>query len=161
MLPTSKAQDPTGAYIKTWVPELSALPAKFVHAPWEAPAQVLAAAGVVLGTTYPDRITGDIDMGAMKRVNTDAIAAARAAAPGRVDAAGYDLIMVPAGATTRHDGTAMRVFTKPEYRRAAGAQLVGGRRRGGGVAERPSKKKQQQLVKARTSVLDMMMLSVR
>lgn len=137
------------------MPELAALPAKHVHAPWEAPADVLAAAGVQLGVNYPHRITGDVDMGALKQVNTAAITAARAGAPGRVDGGGYDLITVPSGATTRHDGTAMRVFTKPEYRRAGGAQPGGGRRRGGVVAA-PSKKKQQ-LMTTGLSVLDMMM----
>lgn len=45
--------DPDGAYVRRWVPELAGLTAAHVHAPWLAPADVLAAAGVTLGETYP------------------------------------------------------------------------------------------------------------
>lgn len=45
--------DPTGAYIKRWVPELSALEPPGVHAPWEVLPLELAAADVTLGDTYP------------------------------------------------------------------------------------------------------------
>jgi deoxyribodipyrimidine photo-lyase len=45
--------DPDGAYVKRWVPELARLDAEYIHAPWTAPADALAAAGVVLGKTYP------------------------------------------------------------------------------------------------------------
>jgi deoxyribodipyrimidine photo-lyase len=45
--------DPDGAYVRRFVPELRALDTRFLHAPWEAPAPLLAAAGVRLGGTYP------------------------------------------------------------------------------------------------------------
>lgn len=45
--------DPEGDYVRKWVPEIGALPDKYLHKPWEAPDDVLAQAGVVLGKTYP------------------------------------------------------------------------------------------------------------
>jgi deoxyribodipyrimidine photo-lyase len=48
--------DADGAYVRRYVPELARLPDRFVHAPWEAPAEVLAAAGVALGRDYPPPI---------------------------------------------------------------------------------------------------------
>jgi deoxyribodipyrimidine photo-lyase len=46
--------DAAGEYVRKWVPELAALPDKVLHAPWEAGPLELAAAGVELGSTYPE-----------------------------------------------------------------------------------------------------------
>jgi deoxyribodipyrimidine photo-lyase len=48
--------DETGAYVRRWCPELSRLPDKFLHAPFEAPASIRSAAGVDLGNQYPEPI---------------------------------------------------------------------------------------------------------
>ena len=48
--------DPEGAYISRWIPELSKLPKKYIHRPWDAPQNVLDYAGVTLGKTYPKPI---------------------------------------------------------------------------------------------------------
>jgi deoxyribodipyrimidine photo-lyase len=45
--------DPDRVYLRRWVPELATLPDAWIHRPWQAPAEVLAAAGVTLGQTYP------------------------------------------------------------------------------------------------------------
>lgn len=53
--------DPHGAYVSRWVPELSRLPARWVHRPCEAPELTLADAGVVLGETYPAPIVDHLE----------------------------------------------------------------------------------------------------
>jgi deoxyribodipyrimidine photo-lyase len=48
--------DPAGAYVRRWLPELAALPDRVLHAPWTADPLDLAAAGVRLGSDYPEPI---------------------------------------------------------------------------------------------------------
>ena len=53
--PVSQSErfDEKGAFIRRYVPEIAALPDKWIHAPWTAPPMVLEGAGIALGDTYP------------------------------------------------------------------------------------------------------------
>lgn len=44
--------DPSGNYVRRWLPVLSRLPNTWIHRPHEAPPQVLQDAGVELGVNY-------------------------------------------------------------------------------------------------------------
>ncbi|MBT5579654.1 MAG: deoxyribodipyrimidine photo-lyase [Acidimicrobiaceae bacterium] len=52
-LTQSRRFDPSGTYIRQWVPELSALSDTSIHEPWSVPPLERAAAGVWIGETYP------------------------------------------------------------------------------------------------------------
>ena len=53
--PTSQSErfDAKGLFIRRYVPEIAALPDKYIHAPWTAPPLLLSEAGIDLGETYP------------------------------------------------------------------------------------------------------------
>ena len=53
--------DEKAAYVRKWVPEIAGLPDKWIHRPWEAPAEVLVAAQVQLGKDYPKPLVDHAD----------------------------------------------------------------------------------------------------
>ena len=69
--------DPAGGYIRRWLPELAALPDRYLPAPWEAPADTLRAAAVTLGESYPAPM---VEHAMARRRALEAHAAMRAAA---------------------------------------------------------------------------------
>ncbi len=69
-----KKFDPDGAYVRRWVPELSNCPTEWIHEPWEAPPEQLAAAGVTLGQDYPEPIVNHF---AAREVALEALASIR------------------------------------------------------------------------------------
>jgi len=56
--------DPTGAYVRRYVPELAAVPNTYIHKPWALPTVEAARLGFVLGRTYPAPI---VDHAARRR----------------------------------------------------------------------------------------------
>lgn len=61
--------DPDGDYVARWIPELEHLPPRHRHAPWEAPASTLRAAGLRPGEGYPRPVVD------LKRSRQEALAA--------------------------------------------------------------------------------------
>ena len=135
--PVTGSQDPSGGFCRAWLPELAKPPTNDLHAPWQAPADVLAKAGVRLGHDYPERILADLPAAREKTVA--ALLRMRSESLEFNDAGGYDLIRVPGGQMTR-------VFTKQEFRIDArgrpkdpaptAKEGSGSRGRGGGKAGR-------------------------
>ena len=70
--------DPDGLYVRRYAPELGKLPNDVIHAPWQAPASVLSAAGVTLGKTYPHPIVDHAAARARALAAYDAVKAAGA-----------------------------------------------------------------------------------
>lgn len=81
--PVTQSQkfDPQGRFIRKYLPQLAALPDKYLHAPWTAPDDVLAAARVRLGETYPRPIVQH-DVARRQTLERYAVVKARAAGTG-------------------------------------------------------------------------------
>ncbi len=56
----SKKFDPEGIYIKRWIPELAAVPARFIHTPWEMDTKMQRQSGCIIGENYPPPIVDHI-----------------------------------------------------------------------------------------------------
>jgi deoxyribodipyrimidine photo-lyase len=66
--------DGTGAFIRQYIPEISNLPDKYLCNPWEAPMEVLEAANVKLGVTYPKPV---IDLSSSRSMALEAFASTK------------------------------------------------------------------------------------
>ncbi len=69
--------DPDGTYVREWVPELAKADRSWIHTPWTATAEQLKAAGVELGTDYPEPI---VEHDAARARALEALKAARSQA---------------------------------------------------------------------------------
>ena len=51
-----KKFDPHGCFVKQWIPELSRVPAKYIHTPWEMSATLQEKTGCIIDQDYPQPI---------------------------------------------------------------------------------------------------------
>jgi cryptochrome len=68
-----KKNDPSGLYIRKYLPELAKLPDKYIYEPWKAPAAIQKTAGIQIGVDYPKPI---VDHGLVSKENMGKMAEA-------------------------------------------------------------------------------------
>jgi len=61
-LGAEEKNDPTGAYIRKWVPELAKVEDKHIHTPWTMSTEEQGAVGCVLGKDYPQSLVGSLEL---------------------------------------------------------------------------------------------------
>lgn len=61
-LRAEQENDPSGAYILRWVPELRNVPAKHIHTPWTMTEAEMEACGCVIGRDYPASLLGSLSI---------------------------------------------------------------------------------------------------
>jgi hypothetical protein len=61
-LRAEQENDPSGAYIRRWVPELKNVADKNIHTPWSMTESEMESCGCVLGRDYPVSIVGPLDI---------------------------------------------------------------------------------------------------
>lgn len=66
IIPFGQRLDPSGSYIKRYIPELRSLPAKYIHTPWMAPQDIQEESEILMGQTYPLPM---IDLTQMMQIN--------------------------------------------------------------------------------------------
>jgi deoxyribodipyrimidine photo-lyase len=110
-------QDPTGAFVRQWVPELAAIPDTHVQEPWKA-----ENAGQVLGRVYPHPI---VDHLAAAREARDAVWAVRRGGAFRNQAAAIQDKhgSRKSGVPNRGRGAAKQKAPKPKASKPKAAQL--------------------------------------
>ena len=52
----SRDQDPHGAFIRRWLPELAGMPEAWIHTPWQMPQAIQRASGCVIDRDYPSPV---------------------------------------------------------------------------------------------------------
>ena len=68
-----KKTDPSGQYIKKYLPQLEKFPEKYIFEPWTAPLVVQQKAGCIIGEDYPRPI---VDHSSVSKVNMNRMKAA-------------------------------------------------------------------------------------
>ncbi|EGD83498.1 DNA photolyase [Salpingoeca rosetta] len=62
-----KKTDPSGAYIRKYLPQLKAFPDKYIYEPWKAPPGVQRSCGCIIGKDYPEPIVDHAEVSAANK----------------------------------------------------------------------------------------------